>query len=351
MAASPARATPAGPAKKLVVKGLKVKPQLPSTFVEETWGRLRAALTAIFSGTAMPVGLEELYRACEALCICKQADMMYTKLLDVCRSHAAAQRAALKSNGDQVRRESLRALVAMLSDLGLYASVFEAQFLEVSDKFYCAEGNRLAGGLEAGGQASSGGSGAAVADYLAHVEARLVFERNICSQGVGYLSAATRKPLCELVERQLVKKHASVLLEKGFDSLLTDGRVEDLARMYTLLVKVGELDDLKKHFTAYVEKTAAVIVCDASRDATMVADLLELKRRVDAVLSRAFQGSEVCGHAEQEAFERSINRRANKPAELIAKHVDGLLRSGKGVAEEDTEAALDQCLVLFRFIN
>ncbi len=42
----------------------------------------------------------------------------------------------------------------------------------------------------------------------------------------------------------------------------------------------------------------------------------------------------------------------NKPAELVAKFVDGKLRAGnKGVGDEELEAILDQALMLFRFIQ
>jgi len=42
----------------------------------------------------------------------------------------------------------------------------------------------------------------------------------------------------------------------------------------------------------------------------------------------------------------------NRPAELIAKFIDGKLRAGnKGTSEEELEGILDKVLVLFRFIQ
>lgn len=65
--------------------------------------------------------------------------------------------------------------------------------------------------------------------------------------------------------------------------------------------------------------------------------------------------------AVREAFERCINRRDNKPAELIAKFMDRKLRGGSRAAASDAameekgdaalEAQLDRALVLFRFIQ
>ena len=44
--------------------------------------------------------------------------------------------------------------------------------------------------------------------------------------------------------------------------------------------------------------------------------------------------------------------RQNKPAELIAKYIDAMLRMGnKGTTEEEVEAKLDRLLVLFRYVN
>lgn len=44
--------------------------------------------------------------------------------------------------------------------------------------------------------------------------------------------------------------------------------------------------------------------------------------------------------------------RQNRPAELIAKYIDALLRAGnKGASDEELEATLDKVLVLFRFIQ
>ena len=48
-------------------------------------------------------------------------------------------------------------------------------------------------------------------------------------------------------------------------------------------------------------------------------DLLELKSKVDQIISEAFQGKEKFIDMIREAFESVINRRQNKPAELIGK--------------------------------
>lgn len=56
---------------------------------------------------------------------------------------------------------------------------------------------------------------------------------------------------------------------------------------------------------------------DSERERTMVYDLLELKSKVDRIIAEAFHSNEKFVDIIREAFESVINRRRNKPAELI----------------------------------
>lgn len=68
-----------------------------------------------------------------------------------------------------------------------------------------------------------------VSAYLLHCERRLEEEYGRCD---AYLEGRTRKPLVAVVERRLLEGHMAALLERGFDGLLAEGRVDDLARLY-----------------------------------------------------------------------------------------------------------------------
>lgn len=46
-----------------------------------------------------------------------------------------------------------------------------------------------------------------------------------------------------------------------------------------------------------------------------------------------------------------VNSRPNRPAELIAKFVDGNLRAGSKRTEEELETLLDRCMTLFRYVQ
>ena len=68
--------------------------------------------------------------------------------------------------------------------------------------------------------------------------------------------------------------------------------------------------------------------------------------------TESFGGDEQFASVVKESFESFVNQRANRPAELIAKHIDGKLRgAGKGETEDELEHVLDRAMALFRHIQ
>ena len=64
----------------------------------------------------------------------------------------------------------------------------------------------------------------------------------------------------------------------------------------------------------------------------------------------AFESHELFAHSLKEGFECFINTRQNKPAELVARYIDGKLRAGnKGTSDEELEDELDRAMTLFRY--
>lgn len=61
------------------------------------------------------------------------------------------------------------------------------------------------------------------------------------------------------------------------------------------------------------------IVINPEKDKDMVQDLLDFKDRVDHVIDVCFQRSEKFVNLMKESFETFINKRPNKPAELIGR--------------------------------
>ena len=120
------------------------------------------------------------------------------------------------------------------------------------------------------------------------------------------------------------------------------------------------------------------MVSDPERDKVMVQELLELKTKMDDIVAKAFQNHIKFYDMLRESFESVINRRQNKPAELIgmcaypplggggtnfeyplppsfpptAKYVDAQLKSGnKEWSDEELDKLLDRVMVLFRYIH
>lgn len=71
---------------QLVIKPFKVAPSVPSDFEEKTWSKLRSAVIAISSKTAISISKEELYRAVEDMCLQKLSASLYDKLKSECNN-------------------------------------------------------------------------------------------------------------------------------------------------------------------------------------------------------------------------------------------------------------------------
>uniref|UniRef100_A0A3Q0S5D8 Cullin-4B n=1 Tax=Amphilophus citrinellus TaxID=61819 RepID=A0A3Q0S5D8_AMPCI len=398
-----------GAAKKLVIKNFREKPKLPENYTQETWQKLKEAVEAIQNSTSIKYNLEELYQAVENLCSHKISAKLYKQLRAVCEDHIKAQidhvlflkkidkcwqdhcrqmimirsiflfldrtyvlqNSMLPSiwdmglelfrfyiisdlkvqsktidgillliererNGEAIDRSLLRSLLSMLSDLQIYQDSFEQRFLEETNRLYAAEGQRLMQERE-------------VPEYLHHVNKRLEEEAD---RVITYLDQSTQKPLIATVEKQLLGEHLTATLQKGLTNLLDENRIQDLSLLYQLFSRVrGGVQVLLQHWIEYIKAFGSTIVINPEKDKTMVQELLDFKDKVDHIIEVCFMKNEKFVNAMKEAFETFINKRPNKPAELIAKHVDSKLRAGnKEATDEELEKMLDKIMIIFRFI-
>uniref|UniRef100_A0A672MPS4 Cullin-4A n=1 Tax=Sinocyclocheilus grahami TaxID=75366 RepID=A0A672MPS4_SINGR len=410
-----------GASKKLTIKNFKDRPKLTDSYTEDTWMKLRDAVSAIQNSTSIRYNLEELYQAVENLCSYKVSPVLYKQLRQVCEDHVQAQihqfreypsssldslsflkrmnrcwqdhcsqtimirsiflfldrtyilqnsllpsiwdtglelfrthivsDGAVQSrtvegileqiererNGETVDRSLLRSLLGMLSDLQVYKDSFEQRFLTETNRLYAAEGQRLMQERD-------------VPEYLHHVARRLEEEND---RVISYLDQSTQKPLITTVEKQLLGEHMNAILQKGLWMLLDENRVCELMLLYELLNKVkGGLTALLQAWRDYIKSFGGEIVSSPEKDKEMVQELLDFKDKMDHVTQRCFQRNDTFINAMKEAFESFINKRPNKPAELIAKYVDSKLRAGnKEATEEELERILDKIMIIFRFIH
>ena len=240
-------------------------------------------------------------------------------------------------HGDVVDRSLLKSLLRMLSDLDIYKEAFEKKFIAATEKLYAAEGQKLINEMD-------------VPRYLGHVERRLREEND---RLLHYLDACTKWQLIRTVEKQLISEHLAAILTKGLDALLEDNRKPELKLMYALTGRVkGGHVELRSKICEFIKRRGGVIVVNPEKDKTMVQELLDFKDKLDTIMSECFGSNEAFIIAMKESFEAFINRRQNKPAELIAKFVDSKLRAGnKEADEEEMERILDKIMVIFRFIH
>ena len=93
-------------------------------------------------------------------------------------------------------------------------------------------------------------------------------------------------------------------------------------------------------------------MCNDAKDEEMVERLLELK--ANASLTHSFSvSSSSCKdfqYALHDAFSGGFKNRRNKPAEMIARHIDKLMCKGQGSSSDELfNEQLDASLALYRF--
>ena len=120
----------------------------------------------------------------------------------------------------------------------MYQDVFEGKFLQATDLLYSSEGQKFMEEVD-------------IPNYLKHVEKRLKEESD---RLIHYLDIGTRKPLILSVENQLISKHITNILNKGFDHLMDGFCTEHLSLMYSLFSRVKDgQNKLCEYFAAYVK--------------------------------------------------------------------------------------------------
>lgn len=246
--------------------------------------------------------------------------------------------------GDTIRRDVLKNLVRMMALLGLYDVSFMPLFLDRVKSFYTEEANRVILELS-------------LSDYLQYVEKRISEEYNRCDAA---LEPITRIPLIRMVEGCIIEPHIGYMIEHGLNELVDDDKIDDLKRLYNVFGRVKAHKALCLAFKNHLKDVGSKIVGNHEKDSDMIKNIISLKQRMDSILADCFD--DIMFHdAMKDAFGYFVNTRSNRPAELLAKHMDSILRGGgrivgsgsKGgqAAEDDVERALDSCLAIFRFIS
>jgi cullin-4 len=250
----------------------------------------------------------------------------------------------------QADREVLSSLIHMFMDLQVYFIVFEGPFLNATDKYYQAESERLLESMEP-------------AEYLKHVIERMEFESQFCysddsmdeSMEPAFVETASKGKLISSLHLAFVHSHVDVLLERSFFVFADQKKFDSIATLYSLLKrseekKLHDLTKMKTKFGQYILDRGMSIVVDPAQDNDMIRKLLELQAHVNQIIDVGCEGDHSFKEQSKDSFTLVLNKRQNKPAELIALFVDRLLKTNK-LSEQQVEEQLNQCLSLFRLVQ
>jgi len=162
-----------------------------------------------------------------------------------------------RSRGLLAPRPLVTAVVTLLRSLSTsaFVEVLERPFLSASRSFFAAEGAERVGAL------ALSASQASTADYLRHIDGRLVEESQRVEAVMGD-DAGLKGQILRVVEDNLIRTHVAELLARGLEPMLVatatdDGRAkDDLATMYRLLARVGALSQLRSAFSDWIKVRA-----------------------------------------------------------------------------------------------
>ncbi|KAJ3302198.1 Cullin-4 [Kappamyces sp. JEL0829] len=256
------------------------------------------------------------------------------------------QGVALERSGEFVEKSTLKHIIEMWHELNMYYSL-EALLLQDARDFYGNWARNATKDLE-------------LWDFQRQVLLAMAKELDKCHPELGFLLPATKKPLSDALEQTLIKDHISYLknglqsrvLIPGFPDLAKQGeaRLDDVKVMYELFERVRELDVLKTAFYDWIHATGLGMVQDTEKDAEMISGLLDFQTLLTKMVAVCCRANEKFSQAQKESFSSFLNKRQNKPAELIAGFIDKVLKSGK-LSDAEVENKLDGCLALFRLVQ
>ncbi|KAI1907363.1 hypothetical protein LOZ64_005925 [Ophidiomyces ophidiicola] len=254
----------------------------------------------------------------------------------------------------------LKEAIKLFYDIKLYSSELEPAILKASEQYM-----------------KSWSSNEATRSYLATYidKSHMLIKSEMKRCDKFDFNAGTKLRLSELLDKYLVTEKTGILLEqRDVLGLFRTNNQISLKQLYLLLSRLGFGSRLKSAFSTFIDDEGSSIIFDKEREAEMVARLLEFKQNLDGFLSDCFFGDEILGRTLRETFETFINKNnkgtgSAQPGEMIAKHVDLLLRGGlKAIQKRDNtlkadgdvtmvdddielNKALDHVLDLFRFVH
>ncbi|GAA5939450.1 cullin family protein [Sporobolomyces koalae] len=240
----------------------------------------------------------------------------------------------MERNGDEISRTLLRSFLGLLRTISSqsYSSLFVEPFLRATKTFYTQEGNSCIVDLEPSA-------------YLGQIVKRIKEEGDRCEDMVG---TELTSSVLRAVEDEMIRGHVEGIAEKETADMCSEDEKDNLATLYSLLGRVDQVDVLRKAFLEHLKASGLNLIQDKTQDDKMVTNLIAFRKTAIAFVDTSFSQDNDFREAVNDSFKFFINKRENKPAEMMAKYLDAKLRSGK-IDDAEMEQVLNDVLYLFRF--
>lgn len=259
----------------------------------------------------------------------------------------AAERAGLLTDD----RSLLKSNISMLLELGradfsnVYENDFERFFLGTTQEFFRNESLSYL-------------SSNSATDYVTKATKRMEEERERSTALA--LPATTEAPLQNLVETELIERHARTLVDmdnSGFAALLKDDtKLKEMRDMYDLFVRVpSSVENLREALAQRIKTDGKKLIEDqikgSSDPPAFVRGVLAMRDRYERIVAESFRGEKKTQKRMRESFEDFLNVDA-RASSCLAVYVDELLRTGlRGATEDQVQEELNKVIVIFRYLS
>eukprot|EP00698_Gefionella_okellyi_P005104 TRINITY_DN14686_c0_g1_i1.p1 TRINITY_DN14686_c0_g1~~TRINITY_DN14686_c0_g1_i1.p1 ORF type:complete len:858 (+),score=184.38 TRINITY_DN14686_c0_g1_i1:78-2651(+) len=228
--------------------------------------------------------------------------------------------------------------------MAIYAGCFETNFFRRTQQYYDDVGEEF---LQENG----------CAEFLSKVEVLLAQEND---RAVAYLHPSSHDMLIATCEKSLIARHSDEF-QTEFRTFIDHGRLDDVRRMYLLLMRVKQADYIKNELQRWVADQGEALVQNASkmmpthaelkRAPEAVAPFLELIDRCMSLCRTCFTNDSHFVKAVDNGFTSFINKLLGvfTMAECLAYYCDHMLKSKHSEAE--IEADFERVQRLFGLLH
>ncbi|KAK5077506.1 hypothetical protein LTR70_009710 [Exophiala xenobiotica] len=273
--------------------------------------------------------------------------------------------------GNASHTSLLKAAVNALHDLAVYHTDFEPMLIDASRQWFQQWRTEEAEKDD-------------LPHYVRSCSALLDAEWARCD--TFSFDSSTRAQLSDMFDEVFVDESWARMSDMdGVLDMLEQDMDTEIEQCWTLLARKGHQQLLSSPYANFTETEGSMIVFDEKNEPDMVVRLLALKRKLDHLHVDCFHNDEQMGNVLHKSFERFMNKSKKsqtnwdtdnaKPGEMIAKHIDLLLKGGakaipklaqksegtegeneqdfddNEAEEESVEKHLSDALDLFRFVH